>query len=234
MATFVLVHGAWAGGAAWAEVADGLRARGHRVFAPTLTGIGERRHLLSGTINLSTHVQDIVGLIDSEGLSDVILAGHSYGGMVVTGVADRVPHRIRKLAYVDAIVPENGQSMLDVFGPERAVRIMADAAANGGTAIPCPSPSYFRLPPELAAQAGYAGTFQPLATFVERLRLRNGPWAGPRAYIVAGTYAGSIFLTRFWPRFSADPSWQCFEIPCSHTSQVEAPERLTEVLAELA
>jgi pimeloyl-ACP methyl ester carboxylesterase len=234
MATFVLVHGAWAGSAAWTEVADALRARGHRVFTPSLTGIGERRHLFSGAINLSTHIQDIAAVIESEGLSDVVLAGHSYGGMVVTGIADRLPARIKKLVYVDAIVPENGQSMLDVFGPERAVRIMADAGAHGGIAIPCPSPSYFRLPPALEDKAGYAGTLQPLATFVERLHLANGAWHGPRAYIVAGAYAGSIFLTRFWPRVSADPAWECFEIPCSHTIQVEAPDRLVEVLAGLA
>jgi pimeloyl-ACP methyl ester carboxylesterase len=234
MANFVLVHGAWGGSAAWQDVADRLRAAGHRVLTPSLTGIGERRHLFSGAVNLSTHVADVCGAIESENLSEVVLAGHSYGGMVVTGVADRLPERLKRLIYVDAIVPDSGQSMLDVFGPDRAAQIMADAGAHGGIAIPCPPASYFRLPPALEAKAGYGGTFQPLATFVERLHLRNAPWAGPRAYVVAGAYAGSIFLTKFWPRVSADPAWDTFEIACSHTIQVEAPERLAAVLAGLA
>src|SRR5204863_4112466 len=93
--TFVLVHGAWHGGWCYARVAALLRARGHTVFTPTLTGQGERAHLLSGAINLSTHIEDVLGVFRFERLSDVVLAGHSYGGMVVTGVADRVPERVR-------------------------------------------------------------------------------------------------------------------------------------------
>src|SRR5204863_1224435 len=93
--TFVLVHGAWSGGWCYARVAALLRARGHTVFTPTLTGQGERAHLFSGAINLSTHIEDVLGVFRFERLSDVVLAGHSYGGMVVTGVADRVPERVR-------------------------------------------------------------------------------------------------------------------------------------------
>ena len=106
--TFVLVHGAWSGGWCYARVAALLRARGHTVFTPTLTGQGERAHLFSGAINLTTHIEDVLGVFRCERLSEVILAGHSYGGMVITGVADRIADRVAALAYLDAFVPEDG------------------------------------------------------------------------------------------------------------------------------
>ena len=113
-AIFVLVHGAWHGGWCYARVAALLRARGHTVFTPTLTGQGERAHLLSGSINLSTHIEDVLGVFRCEQLNGVVLAGHSYGGMVVTGVADRIAQHIRALAYLDAFIPEDGQSLFDI------------------------------------------------------------------------------------------------------------------------
>ena len=118
MATYVLVHGAWGGGWKYARVAQRLRARGHLVFTPTLTGQGERSHLLSGSINLTTHVTDILNVIRYEDLSGVVLAGHSYGGMVVTAVADRIADRIAALVYLDAFVPQDGQSLFDINIPK--------------------------------------------------------------------------------------------------------------------
>ena len=115
--TFVLVHGAWSGGWCYARVAALLRARGHTVFTPTLTGQGERAHLLSGAINLTTHIEDVLGVFRWERLYDVVLAGHSYGGMVITGVADRAADRVGKIVYLDAANPVNGQSLVDVAGP---------------------------------------------------------------------------------------------------------------------
>src|SRR5215469_8310109 len=108
MATFVLVHGGWAGAVVWRQLAPRLRKAGHEVYAPTLTGIGARKHLLSHEINLDTHIQDVIGVIDDADLSDIVLVGHSYGGMVITGVADRVPEKVVSLVYLDAFVPENG------------------------------------------------------------------------------------------------------------------------------
>jgi pimeloyl-ACP methyl ester carboxylesterase len=104
MATFVLVHGSWAGSVVWRQLAQRLRKAGHEVYAPTLTGIGARKHLLSREVNLDTHIQDVVGVIDDEDLSDIILVGHSYGGMVISGVADRVPETVASLVYLDAFV----------------------------------------------------------------------------------------------------------------------------------
>src|SRR5215471_16892964 len=119
MATFVLVHGAWVGSVVWRQLAPRLRKAGHEVYAPTLTGIGERKHLLSRETNLDTHIQDVIGVIDEEDLSDIVLVGHSYGGMVISGVADRVPVKVASLVYLDAFVPENGQSILNILPSDR-------------------------------------------------------------------------------------------------------------------
>jgi pimeloyl-ACP methyl ester carboxylesterase len=117
MTTYVLVHGAWGGGWKFARVAERLRRRGHIVFTPTLTGAAERSHLLSGNITLSTHVTDILNVFRYEDLSDVVLLGHSYGGMVITAVADKIAEKIAALVYLDAFVPENGQSLFDLNIP---------------------------------------------------------------------------------------------------------------------
>jgi pimeloyl-ACP methyl ester carboxylesterase len=106
------VHGSWAGSVVWRELAPRLRKAGHDVYAPTLTGIGARKHLLNREIDLNTHVQDVIGLIEDADLSDIVLVANSYGGMVITGVADRVPEKVASLVYLDAFLPKNGQSCL--------------------------------------------------------------------------------------------------------------------------
>ena len=117
MTNFVLVHGAWIGGFCWRPNAQALRKAGHEVYTPTMTGLGERIHLMNPSINLDTHITDIVNVIKYEELSDVVLVGHSYGGMVITGVADALPDRITSLVYLDAFVPENGQSLVSLVPP---------------------------------------------------------------------------------------------------------------------
>jgi pimeloyl-ACP methyl ester carboxylesterase len=120
MATFLCVPGAWLGGWCWRDVAGALQASGHTVIAATLTGLGERAHLLTRRIGLRTHVADIAGLVRYRDLSGVVLVGHSYGGTVITAVAEQVPERIRLLVYLDASVPRDGESNNDVVGPEMA------------------------------------------------------------------------------------------------------------------
>lgn len=114
--TYVLVHGAFHGGWSWGQVADDLRRQGHRVYTPTLTGVGEREHLARPDVNLETHIQDVINVLEFEDLEQVVLVGHSYAGVVVTGVASRVPERIAKLVYFDAVVPDSGQSFFDAIG----------------------------------------------------------------------------------------------------------------------
>ncbi len=115
--TFLLVHGAWHGGWAWVRVADRLRARGHRVFTPTLTGLGERAHLLHPGIDLSLHVADVLGVIKCERLTDFVLVGHSYGGCVISGVAEAVPDAIRSIVFLDAFIPDNSDATVDLVQP---------------------------------------------------------------------------------------------------------------------
>ena len=119
MTSFVLVHGGWHGGWCYNRVAKILRDGGHDVFTPTLTGLGERSHLLQAGIDLDTHITDVMNVIKWEGLTDVVLCGHSYGGFVVTGVSDRMPDKIASVVYLDAFVPEDGDTCMSFLAPER-------------------------------------------------------------------------------------------------------------------
>ncbi len=142
MATIVLVHGTTAGGWVWRDAITKLRAAGHEVYAPTLTGLGERVHLLTRGVGLDTHISDVVNLLRFEELQDVILAGHSYGGMVITGVADQVPERIAHLVFLDALVPENGESLLDLMSADRRRDAEQNVQAQGeGWMVPVSSGS---------------------------------------------------------------------------------------------
>jgi pimeloyl-ACP methyl ester carboxylesterase len=135
--TIVLVHGSWLGGWCWRRVAPLLRSAGHDVFAPTLTGLGDRSHLGGPNVDLSLHVQDIRSVLEIEELQDVILVGHSYAGMVITAVADQVPDRIAQLVYLDAIVPEHGLAIFDLIPPATVAQIRR-AAEQGGAGLRFP------------------------------------------------------------------------------------------------
>jgi len=148
MATFVLVHGSWAGSVVWRQLAPRLRKAGHEVYAPTLTGIGERKHLLNREIDLDTHIQDVIGVIDDADLSDIVLVGNSYGGMVISGVADRVPEKVASLVYLDAFVPEDGQSCLSLLPPDRR---LATVPGEDWLVAPIPSAGFGLKRPEVIA-----------------------------------------------------------------------------------
>ncbi len=148
MSQFVLVHGAWHGAWCWRRVLPLLRAKGHEAHAVTLTGVGERAHLLSAKITLQTHIQDVVGLIEAEELTDVVLVGHSYGGLVITGAADRLLTSgdcLKRLVYVDAVVPLSGESWASRHDPKVVAQRLEAAKATGGVAIPPPDASVFGL-----------------------------------------------------------------------------------------
>ncbi len=131
MTTFVLIHGGWDGGWAWQSIAKDLRAAGHDVFAPTLTGSGERVHLATPDVDLNTHVQDVINVFLYEKLEHAILVGTSYGGMVVTGVAERIPERLSQVVYLDAFVPQSNESLNDIIGPELAATFEQVAQTYG-------------------------------------------------------------------------------------------------------
>src|ERR1700677_1146224 len=140
--TFVLVHGAWHGGWCWSRVADRLRAAGHQVFTPTQTGLGERKHLLSKDITLDTFTRDIVNVIEAEELTNIVLVGHSFGGMAISGVADAIPERIRHLVYLDSLMVEGGKSPFDSLPTDVvAARRKAAQKNRGGFGLPGSPPS---------------------------------------------------------------------------------------------
>jgi pimeloyl-ACP methyl ester carboxylesterase len=223
MATFVLVHGAWSGGWTWRPNVRGLRQAGHEAYAPTLTGVGERSHLLRAGIDLDTHILDVLNVIKYEQLSDIVLCGHSYGGMVVTGVADAVPDKIATLVYLDAFVPENGQSLADLTAANRQ-------PPGDGIAIPPLPLSAFGVAPEKAALREALATPHPAACFTQKIKLTGGI-AGikKRSYIYANDPQPTSF-TKFYERFRNDPAWEVHTLPCTHLVQLDMPDELTRLL----
>ena len=184
-ATFVLVHGAWHGGWCWNKVAPLLRAAGHDVFTPTLTGLGERAHLLAPEIDLATHVDDILGVLEYEDLDNVVLVGHSYGGMVISGVAERAAPRLAWLVYLDAFLPEDGKALRD-YAPGDVLDGMVESQGDGWRLPSFMGAADFGVTdPVDAAWVDARLGDQPYKTFTQPLALAAGPGDGlRRAYIL--------------------------------------------------
>jgi pimeloyl-ACP methyl ester carboxylesterase len=234
MATFVLVHGAWLGAHAWRWVRPLLRAAGHDVATPCLTGLGERVHLATPATNLDTHVADVAAVLHYEDLRDVVLVGHSYGGMVITGVTDRAPERIRQLVYLDAFVPREGESMLDLVSADERARYEEAARTRGdGWRVPPPLPD--PLPPGLLPEEVWSVARMlphPLATMTQPLHLEHDPPELPRTYLLCTE--GKETEPPSVARVRADPSWRLVELAATHTAHVAAPELLSRTLLDLA
>jgi pimeloyl-ACP methyl ester carboxylesterase len=209
----------------WARLAQLLRAQGHEVFTPSMTGIGERAHLASPDVNLSLHTKDILQTIEYERLSDFVLVGHSYGGMVVTAVADRVPERVRSLVYLDAFVPRDGQAAIDLLRPEMREKILA----LPGWQFPPPGPQGITDPQELAWLESRRNP-QPVATFKERIVLKNKPLP-KRTYIFCSGYSPSTF-SGFAAAAKADSSWRYAELPTHHYPHLSMPRELAAILVD--
>lgn len=233
MTTFVVAHGAWGGGWAWKKMRPRLDVGDDRLFVPTYTGLGERAHLASPSIDLDTHIQDVLGVLEYEDLSDIILIGHSYGGMVATGVADRAPDRIRRLVYLDAFVPDNGQSLSDMLPPERRTRMREDAQTYGEGWRVSPNPTPSDTPAEDEAWITARRQPQSLACFETPLRLQNGALRVPRTYIYCTRVAPDDVFRPFAARARRE-GWDYHEIDASHSPQVTAPEALARILREIA
>jgi pimeloyl-ACP methyl ester carboxylesterase len=234
MATFVLVTGAWHGGWCWKRVRNALTDQGHTVFTPTLTGLGERSHLLSRDIDLDTHINDIINLIRWEDLEDLILVGHSYGGCVISGVADRAPGKIAALVYLDAFVLQDGQSMHDVLPPDvRQGQLDAAATEGDGWRVPPIPAAFFNVNAADSAWVDAQCTHQPLASFQQKLRLeRSDEPVGAIHYIYASGWEGTPF-TGFYEDAKAR-GWATREIACGHDVMLDCPEELTAALVEVA
>jgi pimeloyl-ACP methyl ester carboxylesterase len=229
MATFVLIHGAWHGGWCWKSVAPALRRAGHEVYAPSLTGLGERKHLASPDIDLDTHIQDVVGLLEMEDLADVILLGHSYGGMVVTGAADRMLERISHLVYLDAFVPESGKCLLDYVVPERAAR-MKEEGERTGMVTPPPMSLWGLARPQDLAFVGPREVPQPYATMSQPIKLVNQARI-PRTFIYCSAPATGSF-DQFAAKYRNAPAWRFHELKTGHDAMLLMPEAVTQILLE--
>ncbi|HEX4002715.1 MAG TPA: alpha/beta fold hydrolase [Candidatus Acidoferrales bacterium] len=234
MSTYVLVHGAWHGSWCWKRVRKALQAQGHEVFTPTLTGVGERSHLLSPQVNLETHINDVVSLIRWEELSDVVLCGHSYGGVVVSGVADRMPRQIRALIYLDAFVLEDGRSLLDELPPDQKNIQLEGARLQGeGWRVPPIPAAAFAVNAKDAAWADQQCTMHPLACFQQPLRLteKNGA-VKDVTYILATGYADSPFLPSH--ERAKQRGWKTLSLACGHDVMLDMPDELTTILLNAA
>lgn len=230
--TFVLVHGAWHGSWCWKRVRKSLCDADHQVFTPTLTGLADRSHLNSAAVDLSTHVTEIVNLLRWEELSDVVLCGHSYGGMVISGVVDQVPERIRSLAYLDAFVPEDGECVLENVPPEMAqqLRALAQTAGSGWKVPPIPA-ERFNVNPRDVAWVNAQCTFQSIATFEERIRL-NRLRTHPATHILATGWDDSPF--RAAHERAQTKGWESRTISSGHEVMLDSPVELSEMLLEFA
>ena len=233
MATFVLVHGAWTGGLIWRPIAKALRSASHEVYTPTLTGIGERRHLLSREVTLATHIQDVLGLLDYEDLSDIVLVGHSYGGMVVTGVADALPHKIASLVYLDAFVPENGQSLFSMVPADHRAPPVAAPGEEWLTA-PLPVEAFGNLSQEVRDFMVRKGMPQPTACFSQPVKLTGGVERIRRkTYIYCNDPEPTVF-TPVYQRLKEKPGWVVRTLRCTHFPQMDMPEELSAMLKAAA
>jgi pimeloyl-ACP methyl ester carboxylesterase len=238
MATFVLVPGAWLGGWCWQRVTPGLRAAGHAVYTPTLTGLGERVHLARPEVDLDTHIQDVVNVLEYEDLREVFLIGHSYSGMVVTSVVDRVPERVRRLVYLDAMTPQDAQAFFDFWSPEGRAAVEAEARAAGeGWRWPMPSDQQGLDDVSEADRRWLRAKAapQPLGTFSQPARLTNpAGFAVPRAYILCTLGREHDPVPALIRQMSAELGWELREIATGHWPMISAPVLVVEVLLELA
>jgi pimeloyl-ACP methyl ester carboxylesterase len=236
MARYVLVHGGGHGGWCYQPVARIMRAQGHEVYTPTLTGLGEREHLLSSSVDLETHITDVAKLLQFEDLEDVILVGHSYGGMVISGVADRATKRIGNLVFLDAAMPQNGQSLVDHAGPFMAAARSRSRVVNGIELVLFPGEdpmNFFGVKdPEQIAWMKPKLTPHPWKCFEQKLVLKNEAAMRklPQSVIVCSSHMNdqaraalkALSNGRFW------------EIDTGHDLMITEPAAVAGMLSQLA
>ncbi len=238
--TYVLIHGAWHGGWCWRRVTDRLTAQGHRVFAPSLTGLGDRAHLFSSHISMQTHVEDVLGLVEAEELNDFVLVGHSYAGMVLSGAADSLRERVSHYVYLDARLPSDmspgasfswsGFDAADL----RETRLTSVREQGAGVALPPPPPGAFAVsePSDVAWLVRQLGPM-PIQTYLGSFTLRNGGSDGLRRTYIAAVKPAYAALVATHDRIREDPSWSFASIEAGHDCMVTAPDALTDLLTAL-
>jgi pimeloyl-ACP methyl ester carboxylesterase len=237
MATYVLVHGGGHGGWCYAKVKQRLESAGHEVFAPSLTGLAERSHLLSPAVDLHMHINDVVQLLHYWNLREVILVGHSYGGMVITGIADRATDRVGKLVFLDAANPRNHQSLVDVAGPVIEMVRPAGATVDGVELVLLPAPGagafYGVTDPDDLAWMDDRLTGHPWRCFAQKLDLSNeeGLWAIRQYHIVCE----STLATRDTALIErAKSEGRLWSVDTGHDLMITEPDLVTDALVQIA
>lgn len=231
--TFVLVHGAWHGGWCWSRVRDRLAGHGHRVFTPTLTGLADRCHLMSRDITLETHILDIANLIHWEDLHDVVLCGHSYAGWVISGAVERVEDRIQALVYLDAYLPEDGECGRDVIS-ERGKAGIEGALKAGEPSRPAPPARHFRVNEADRDWIDGRLTPHPVGVALDPIRLTGArERIGSKTYIRTPAYPSARFDADA-AKVRARAGWSFMELPCGHDVMVDMPDRLADILEQVA
>lgn len=228
MATFVLVHGAWGGGWCWKPIVGRLREHGHTVYTPTLTGVGERSHLMGPDIDLDTQITDVVNVMKWEDLTDVVLCGHSYGGMVISGVAEQMESAISSIIYLDAFLPDDGKSLADYVDPGQTA--MHRKLAQEGRAEPFPAAIFDPNDTALAAIAKKL-TPHPAKCFVQPVKQTGArDRIAKKTYVYASNWQGPF--KQFRDRLASDSSWRVIDVDCGHMVMMELPDRTIEILEE--
>jgi pimeloyl-ACP methyl ester carboxylesterase len=229
--TFLVAHGAWSAGWAWKKMHPLMAAAGHRLITPTYTGLGEREHLANPSIDLDTHIQDVLEVIKFEQLDHFVLIGHSYGGMVATGVADRVPERISRVIYLDAFVPRDGQAMVDLLSAEAVARLRTAVKEGDGWRVQ-PNPVPPDTSPEDVQWLQALRLPQPVKTLETPVRLRNGDTKIPRTYVYYTRVSAGDPFRAFAERAKRE-RWDYHELDSSHSAHITAPEALMALLSSV-
>jgi pimeloyl-ACP methyl ester carboxylesterase len=235
MATFVLVHGGWVGGWFWRRVATVLRDAGHYVVTPTLTGCGERKHLGTPQTDLATHITDLANCLEYENVARVVLAGHGYGGMVITGALDRLPHLISHVAYVDAFIPDHGQSLADLRGPAAVAQYKELAAQHDGWSIPLPFKiETMGVTSEVDLRwMMHRFTPQPLQPFLSPLQLQSAePPTAARSFIHCSAHPPAWVGPMVEKARRA--GWPVHEVDTAHYGPALAPREIAALLTAMA
>ena len=236
MANIVMIHGAWHGGWCWQPVADRLRVKGHRIYAPSLTGLGDRSHLLTPEVGLATHIADVINLIRWEGLREVVLVGHSYGGQVISCAAAQAAHSISALVFVDAFVTEPDRSVSE-YGRSPSIGDIEKIAREHGNCwrVPPPDASIWASDPALIDWINARTTDHPLRSATEPAMMGDalGIPKVPSTYILAEQHDNPAFR-RFFALYSGAPGWQTFSLNTTHDVMLTMPDELAELIDEAA
>jgi pimeloyl-ACP methyl ester carboxylesterase len=231
--TFVLVHGTWHGGWCWRRLADLLESKGHKVYAPSLTGVADRSHLLSRDVNLTTHANDVANLVKWEDLKDIVLVGHSSAGFVITQAAERIGEQVASIVYLDAFVPQVGDSLISLAnpGPRKALE---EAVARGDLAAKPVPAAAFNVNEKDRAWVDAKCTPHPLAAVVDKVTGASAREKIARKTYIRATGFKSPVFDETLAKMKTMPGWRTYEVASGHDVMIDHPDRLAEILLEVA